>query len=418
MHFDLWLPPFELEAGPRLPHLYLRGWWWGPPSERHELSTKAIAAAPTRETVLVRDELAQRTLAEAAERTEPAPLSDALPTIVVVHALTADATAGGDGGWWSPLVGPGRPLDPTKARLLCFNNLGSCYGSYGPADAGFPEVRAELGVESTLDLEPGARTAKGQFELPARAPATITTWDQARALWLALDRLGIERVELITGGSLGGMIALAAAMLAPDRVGTVAPIAAAVRATPWVQGWNHAARSAILMDPGFPLAAERGLEVARQIAHMTYRAEPGLELRQTSSDGSASQTHLLPMQTYLEHQGRKLRARFDARAYLAQTTAMDRHDLLRPPPGPEPAERWVTSADWSLARLTSRIRAIGIDSDQLFFPRHLVELVDEQTRAGRDAAYREIASPHGHDAFLIEWDQMQDALRWALTATS
>ena len=400
-----------------LPHLYLRGWWWGPAEERPGLVAGVVPAAHAPGAVVVRDVERQDVLRRETDalRAEPALGAD-VPTVIVVHALTADAVLAGDDGWWAPLVGPGCALDPETTRILCFNNLGSCYGSFGPVDPGFPTAGDELSAESTIDLPPDAHPEKGWFDLPPEHPGTITTWDQARAIWRALDRLGIEQVEMVTGGSLGGMIAFAMAMLAPRRIRTLAPIAASTAATPWVQGWNHAGRAAILADPGFPDGAGRGLEIARQIAHMTYRAEPGLVERQSPAAVAPSAAHPLPIQTYLEHQGKKLRGRFHARAYLAQLTAMDRHDILRPPPEPEPehAEAWTAGAEWTLDRITSRIRAIGIDSDQLYFPTHLRALVDDFAERDRDAKYLEIRSPHGHDAFLIEWDQMERALRWAL----
>lgn len=415
LHFDLWLPPFALESGSDLPHLYLRGWWWGPETERDQLVSGVVPAVHAPGAVVERDADRQHELKAETQALRAAPrLGDDVPTVLVIHALTADAVAGGPHGWWSPLVGSGAALDPESSRILCFNNLGSCYGTFGPSDPGFPTVGAELSRHPTLDLEPEDVSGKGRFELPPDHPAPLTTWDQARALWLALDRLGVRELDLVTGGSLGGMIALAMAALCPDRVRTVAPIAASIRSTPWIQGWNHTGRSAILADPGFPDAAHRGLEVARQIAHMTYRAEPGLLDRQRVAPGDPSAVgRPLPVQTYLQHQGRKLRRRFEARAYLAQLSAMDQHDLLRRPPEPNPHESWAWSADWSMARLSSRIRAIGIDSDQLFFPQHLSTLAEELTGSGGDAKYIEIRSPHGHDAFLIEWDQMDRALRWA-----
>lgn len=379
------------------------------------MRSKVVPAAHAPGAVVVRDEMRQDILRQESEAlTATSELSDATPTVVVVHALTADAVLAGDHGWWSPLVGPDGPLDPEHTRILCFNNLGSCYGSFGPLDPGFPTVADERRTAGALGEDVEMNPGKGWFELPAEHPATVTTWDQARALWLALDHLGIEHVEMIAGGSLGGMITFAMAMLAPDRVRTIAPIAASTVATPWIQGWNHAGRGAILADPGFPDAAHRGLEVARQIAHMTYRAEPGLLERQPTGSGGGPLQGPLPVQTYLEHQGRKLRSRFDPRAYLTQLTAMDRHDILRPPPEPERHERWTQSSDWSLTRLTCRVRAVGIDSDQLYFPSHLKEVVKELSESEQDAKYLEIRSAHGHDAFLIEWDQMDRALRWAL----
>ena len=129
-----------------------------------------------------------------------------------------------------------------------------------------------------------------------RLPATVTPWDQARAILQALDALGIEKVSLVTGGSLGGMIVLCLAVLAPERFERMAPIAAAEKASTWVVGWNHVARQALLLDPGFPEAPARGLELARQLAMITYRAEPGLDARQGQTPGWSSRA-LQPIQS-------------------------------------------------------------------------------------------------------------------------
>lgn len=309
------------------------------------------------------------------------------PVVLVIHALTGDHRPQ---QWWSGVVGPGREVDTERFRTLCFNNLGSCYGSTGPRTQGFPR----------LAQVPGVRAPAGTQGLPPTdedwLPAPITPWDQARALLLALDRLGVARLELCAGGSLGGMIALCLGVLAPERIGRLLVLAAQERTSPWVMGWNHVGRQCILADH------EHGLERARQLAHLSYRANPGLELRQgraqTCADWSAVQPYKL--QTYLQHQGRKLAARFDPRAYLCQLDAMDHHDIERRPPR-DPGESWTPTEPWGLARLP-HTHLVGIDTDQLF-PAAAVQALAARIPG---AVYHELASPHGHDAFLLEWDQL------------
>jgi homoserine O-acetyltransferase len=326
----------------------------------------------------------------AVEPLPPLRFDESIPTLLCIHALTGDMRVGGPGGWWEPLVGRGRALDIARARVLCFNNLGSCYGTVGPADEGFP-----------------ARSDGG------RLPATVTTWDQARSILHALDVFGIRKVALVTGGSLGGMIALCLAALDPGRFERIAPIAAAEAASAWVIGWNHVAREALLLDPGFPDSADRGLEIARQLAMLTYRAEPGLEQRHARAlAGAPGWNPTIPyrVETYLEHQGKKLRQRFHGQAYLTQLGAMDHHDLGREPGSGQGG----AGASWGLNRIRASTLSVDIRTDQLFFPeqmrlltRHLRErrvVVDEFT----------IDSPHGHDAFLIEWDQVATLLTRAL----
>lgn len=417
--FDLPLPPFRLEGGARLPRLHLRGFLWGPSADDISSLSKIAAILPERgpedvgEVAESRDGPALDALhargAAAAERRGA--LSADVPTALVVHALTADPRVGGPGGWWSPIVGPGEPLDPDRTRVLCFNNLGSCYGSFGPADAGFPSLADEP------DVAPFE--GKGAFAVDPRQPATVTTWDQARAILLALDALGIERVDLVVGGSVGGMITLCLAALAPERFARVVPIAACARSTSWIRAWNHIARQAILSDPGYPEAPDRGLELARQIAHVTYRAEASLAAHDAPYRAPWAGRDPLRVQTYLEHQGAKLRRRFIASAYLTQLSAMDHHDLERAPGPPEPFERWTSAGPWGVARLRSATFAIGVDSDQLFLPGHGEALVRALRDGGVPADGALIHSPHGHDAFLLEWDQLRAALTraWAMSPT-
>jgi homoserine O-acetyltransferase len=242
-------------------------------------------------------------------------------------------------------------------RILSFNLLGSCYGSSGPADAWFPR-------------------------------AQISTLDQARSILLALDALGIDEVELCTGGSLGALVTLVLAQIAGPRVKRIAPIAGAVASSAWVVGWNHVARRILELDPGFPDEPGPGLAVARQLALLTYRAEEGLDERQ-------------PVGSYLDHQGQKLARRFDGRAYLALLGAMDTHDL-------------GATETRAPGRVASSALVVGIDSDQLFFPGQSRKLAGFLRERGCHVEEHTLRSPHGHDAFLIEWDQVAAALSRAL----
>ena len=404
--FDVPLPDLPLEAGAHVRSHVARGWWWGPAQDLPWLESRAqlLTESAVREQAL---RVVRRTRHELPRGDEFASPEDvlgpdgAVPTVLLVHALTGDMRAGGPGGWWEPVIGPGKVLDPERMRLVCFNNLGSCYGSSGPADEGFP-TRVD-----DQRFSPPPPLPKGDLRLDETLlPATLTPWDQARALLQALDALGIERVSLVAGGSLGGLILLCLAALAPERFERLLPIAAAQEASPWVVGWNHVARQALLLDPDYPEAPARGLELARQLATLTYRAEPGLEARQGRPPDWSSRA-LYPLQSYLEHQGVKLRARFDARSYLALLGAMDHHDLGRAPG----ADR---STGWGQSRLRASALCVGIDRDQLFYPEHMERLATALRARGRHAEYTELSSPHGHDGFLIEWTQLEVVLRRAL----
>ncbi len=366
--FDLRLPPLALLGGATVDPHHARVQWWGPETdlpvlERLGTQVGPEAAGPVARSAPLRVGTGQG-------------LDPSIPTVLVVHALTGDARAAGPDGWWGPLIGPGRALDPAHVRVLCANNLGSCYGSSGPLDPDWPR-----------DL------------------TGFTPWDQAAALWALLDALGVPRLRLATGASLGGMIALCLPVLRPGAVERLLPIGTSAASSAWVTGWNHVARQVLRLDPGWPSDVGRGLELARQLAMLTYRAEPSLDARQHRTAGRADVPWALPIQSYLEHQGKKLRRRFDARPYLLQLDAMDTHDLDAPPPGTPagPLEAFALCVD--------------IDTDQLFTPAQVDLLADWLTAHGAEARRATVRSPHGHDAFLIEWDALDPLVRLALGRT-
>lgn len=405
--FTLRLPGVVLECGASMPFRRVRGWACGPPGTLAWLRANGARVddgeLPTSEAIVPGRPLDD---APPSGGTAPPPA----PVVTLVHALTGDMRAGGRGGWWAPVIGPNEPIDPTIHAVVCFNNLGSCYGTSGPADAEFPVRDAETDPAPALPR-------RGAFELPDGMPATLTSWDQARTHIDALDALCVGTVALLAGGSVGGMQVLCMAALAPERFERALPVAACLSAPAWILAWNHVARQMICRDPAFP-RSERGLELARQMAHVTYRAPAGLSARQgremvTGTDAEWSSRGYYAVQTYLEHQGGKLRSRFDPLAYLALIDAMDHHDVRRRPSWIDP------STPWTLARITAPVLSLYIDSDQLFLPDDGVRIATAIQRAGGRAEARAIESLHGHDAFLIEWQQVRDALRlaWQLTPT-
>ncbi len=384
--FELRLPDQQLDCGALLTGNIMRGMVTGTP--------EAVEGFPN---------TADRSRGSVVYRKEipPAPTEAnvrRLPTILVTHALTGDMRAGGPGGWWSPLIGPGAAIDTRKYRVICFNNLGSCYGSSGPADAWYP-------------AHPG----------DSNLPAPISTWDQARAMIAALDALGIDNLELVTGGSLGAMILACLCALDPERFARAMPIAGCEAASAWIIGWNHIGRRAILADPTWP-SASTGMEIARGLAMITYRSEEALDMRQGRCHAEGEEYGSHPpfrVATYLDHQGEKLSARYDARAYVTQLDAMDSHDIRRPPPGhPEAATHTATDAEiaadprlsWGMSRFRASMVGLCIDSDQLYFPEHTVVFIERLRALGLRAELCTLNSPYGHDAFLIEWSQIESAI--------
>jgi homoserine O-acetyltransferase/O-succinyltransferase len=371
--FDVRLPSLPLLRGGTVEPHVARGFWWGPEGDlpalsarTHDLSLADVRGAQAQEPVHRTDVPAGLDAAGAPE------LDESVPTVLLVHALTGDARVGGPGGWWEPLVGPGKALDPSSLRILCFANLGSCYGSTGPLDTGFPK-----GVE-------------------------LTPWDIARALLLAVDALGVERLALVGGGSLGGMVSLCLGALGGARVERLLPLVTAQASSAWVLAWNHVQRSILELDPGWPDDVGRGLEVARQAAMLTYRAEPGLEAKQGRRQAGEPGFPLpYRVQGWLEHQGQKLRRRFDARAYLQQATAMDHHDLDDAPAG--------------AGLISASSLVVDVDTDQLFTPAQVDALAKRLRARGAHVERATLRSLHGHDAFLLEWDALTALFKRALS---
>jgi homoserine O-acetyltransferase len=297
------------------------------------------------------------------------------PQVVVVHALTGSADAAGD--WWAPLIGSGLALDPDRVGVLSANLLGGRYGTTGP-----------MSIDPRTDRPYGARFP------------SISTRDQAAAQWALLDALGIDRVALVVGGSLGGMVALEVALARPEAVDHVMPIAAPAATGPLAVAWNHL--QVRLIDR---LGLE-GLSLARQLAMTTYRSEVDFDERfgrDREPDGRPS------IVSYLEHQGRKLVDRFDPLTYRTLATAMDRHDVGAGRDGLRPALA-------TLAVGGTRLTGVGIEGDILYGPDQVRALVDAAEDVGVSAVYRELRSTKGHDAFLVEWDQLATLLEEALGA--
>jgi homoserine O-acetyltransferase len=279
--------------------------------------------------------------------------------VVVFHALTGSADA--VGGWWKEVAGPGRAIDTDRYAVLAPNLLGSCYGTTG-------------------------RTVAGR-ERPA-----VTPRDQARLVGLLVQELGARSVALATGGSLGGMAALE--WLAQNRglARSAAVFAAPAAQTAAAIGWGHVQRTSI------ELAGDQGLALARQIAMLTYRTGAELEARfgrRARGDGRPE------VQTYLEHHGEKLVRRFDTRSYLALIGAMDAHDVGRGRGGTGRALRGAAG----------HLVGVGIPGD-LLYPACDVR----RWTAEAGAEYREIHSRYGHDAFLLEHDQVAGIVADALEA--
>jgi homoserine O-acetyltransferase len=292
--------------------------------------------------------------------------------VVICHALTGSADAD---RWWTRMFGPGRALDPSRDFILCSNILGSCYGTTGPA-----EVDPATGLPW-----------RGRFP-------EITVRDMVRVQQRLAAALGVRRVKLVIGGSLGGMQVLEWGLLYPELVEAQVFIASTGRHSAWAIGLGEAQRQAIFADPRWrggdydvddPPGA--GLAAARMMAMLSYRSFPSFEERFGRRSQSADQ---FAIESYLHHQGRALVDRFDPASYVTLTRAMDTHDV----------SRGRGDFDEVLRGVRPRTLVVAIDSDILYWPaeqREVARLVPGARLAVMD-------SIHGHDAFLIDVDRLSD----------
>jgi homoserine O-acetyltransferase/O-succinyltransferase len=336
----------------------------------HPLGTGRLEFAPLGGFTL-ESGVALPTLTVAYRHDGPGP--ETAPQVLVIHALTGSADAAGD--WWAPLIGPGMALDTRRVGVTCANLLGGRYGTTGP---------------TSRDPATG-RPYRSTFP-------EVTTRDQARAQWALLDALEIGELALVTGGSLGGMVALEVALERPSAVRTVMPIAAPAATGALAIAWNRIQIE--LIDR----LGDDGLALARQLAMTTYRSETDFQERFGRAEEADGRSSVV---SYLDHQGRKLVERFDPDTYRILVRAMDRHDVGRDRGG-------LASAMSDLAGGGTRLTGLGIAGDVLYGPTQVRELVEAADAAGVDATYRELSSSKGHDAFLVEWHQLGAVLGEAL----
>ena len=281
----------------------------------------------------------------------------------VFHALTGSSRAQ---EWWPGLVGRGLLIDPDKHFMVCANTIGSCYGSTSPASLN-PETGLPYGMEFPL----------------------VTMRDVVRAHALLRTHLGIGRVSVAIGGSMGGQQALEWACSDPDLFDSIVVLATNARHSPWGIACNEAQRMALQADAtlyaGSKDAGQAGLGAARAMAMLTYRGYRSMQLTQ---DGPLDSACSFRAGSYMRHQGLKLSERFTAHAYWSLTRTMDSHNVGR--------DRGEVAT--ALAKVTGRVLVVGIRSD-LLFPFEEQEALAEGIPG---AVLVPIDSLYGHDGFLVE----------------
>jgi len=310
--------------------------------------------------------------------------------VLVCHALSGSARVG---SWWPEIFAPGAVLSLEHDFVICINMLGSCYGSTGPGSVN-PDTGQIYGPDFPL----------------------VSVRDNVRAQAQLLDSLGIRRVRLTLGGSIGGMQSFEWTVLHPDRVERaliigVTPLSAMGLAL------NHLQRQAIQHDPEWAggrylpqRPPRRGLALARQIAMISYKSAPLFDERHgrnanqrtgedpwaANGNGSGLTGGRFEIAGYLDHQGERFVERFDANAYLAILRAMDTWDPML----------GFASAEEAYGRIRAKLRFIGISSDWLFPADDVRRFAETIRQAGAQVDYREMTSAHGHDAFLAEQTEL------------
>ncbi len=315
--------------------------------------------------------------------------ADKSNAILVCHALTGDQHVAnrhpitGKPGWWTTMVGPGRPIDTDRYFVICSNVIGGCMGTTGPAS-----------------LNPATGRPYG-LDLPI-----VTIRDMVRAQAVLIDHLGIRDLFCVVGGSMGGMQVLQWVASYPERVFAAMPIAAAAKHSSQNIAFHEVGRQAVMADPDWRngryleqgVVPTKGLAVARMAAHITYLSDEALQ----SKFGRKLQDRAAPafsfdaefeIENYLRHQGLSFVDRFDANSYLYVTRACDYFDL-------------AADYDGSLARAfkgaKARFCVVSFNSDWLYPTSASRAIVHALNAGGASVSFVDIETDRGHDAFLLD----------------
>ncbi len=328
--------------------------------------------------------------------------------IFICHALTGDAHAAGyrskedlaarKAGWWDGFIGPGKGLDTDKYFVICANVLGGCQGTTGPSSI-CPETGQPWGRDFPV----------------------ITVEDMVSVHAELVRALGIERLLAAVGGSLGGMQVLEWAVRFPEQIAAGIVLASSARLSAQGIGFNNVGRAAIMGDPNYAngdyyggSGPRSGLALARMVAHITYLSEASIENKfgRRLQDASNFTFDLIKevefqVESYLHYQGRRFVDRFDANSYVYLTKAMDFFDL----------EKTYGSLSEAFAKALARFLVVSYDSDWLYPTPQSKEIVHSLLSAGKHASYIELHSSKGHDAFLIDIEQLEALVRPFLERT-
>ena len=295
--------------------------------------------------------------------------------VLVCHALSGSARVA---DWWGEMFGPGLPFDSDRCCIVGVNIIGSCYGSTGPTSVN-PITGRPYGAEFPV----------------------VTIRDSVRAQAILLDHLGVKQLHAAVGGSIGGMQAIEWALQYPERIKQVVAVGTAPLNAMGL-ALNHLQRQAIWNDPDYnegwyAQQPEKGLGLARALAMCSYKSGELFEERygrkpnRNGEDPFASVKARFDVGGYLDHQEEIFVKRFDANTFVTITKLMDTWDLPQD-----------DAALLAAKKQEVKFHFVGISSDWLFPPQDVGKVYERFLRAGVEANYSELVSPHGHDAFLAD----------------
>jgi homoserine O-acetyltransferase len=319
--------------------------------------------------------------------------------VLICHALSGDAHVAGrhsptdpKPGWWDVMVGPGKGIDTDKYFVVCPNCIGGCKGSTGPSS-----VNPKTGKSYGLDFP------------------MVTVQDMVKVQHALLtEHLGIERLLSVTGGSMGGMQALQWTITYPEMVESAMPIATTSRLNAQGIAFDEVGRQAIYSDPDWRrgeyygrTAPNRGLAVARMVGHITYLSEHSMRekfgrgLQDRDEVGYDFGPPDFQVESYLQYKGRTFVERFDANSYLYITKAMDYFDL-------EADHGCLVQA---FKGVKARFLVVSFSGDWLFPTYQSKEIVRALQANGIHTTFCELQSEYGHDAFLLEDEELAETVR-------
>ena len=303
-------------------------------------------------------------------------LNEAKDNVIwVCHALTANSDVA---DWWPHTVEQGKFLDPERYFIVCANFLGSHYGTTSP-----------------LTVNP-ATGKKWYYDFPR-----ITVRDMVACHQLLAKELGIERVKLLIGSSIGGFQCMEWAIMEPEFMENLALIATTTYSEPWAAAFNESQRMAIRLDPSW--GEERddagldGMAVARSIALISYRGGAAYNATQQELSNPLEASFDRRAHSYQQYQGEKLRRRFNALSYYRLSEAVDSHNIAR-------GRGTIAEA---LSRIKARTLVVAISSD-ILFP---VEAHTPLREHIADVEYHLIESEFGHDGFLVEHEKLNTIIQ-------